>query len=205
MWHSNLFYFSRFYYRFISSKLIIVRIIGVWVLYLTNNSQELQLNNGLKIPVLGLGTWQSRGEELANAVNWALKAGYRHIDTAMAYVNEREIGKTIKKSGVDREEIFLTTKLWISFFEPTKILSAFESSLERLNMNYVDLFLVHWPAEEYLEVWKKIEKILAEGKTRAIGVSNFKIHHLEDIITNTETIPAVNQIEFTPYLYDKEM
>ena len=171
-----------------------------------NNDHQLSLlNNGSKIPVLGLGTWQSRGEDVVNAVTYALKAGYRHIDTAIAYANESYIGKVLKKSSVAREEIFLTTKLWINFFEPSKIQSTFNSSLKKLNTEYIDLFLLHWPAEGYLAAWKELEEIYSEGSTRAIGVSNFKIEHLENIKDNSEILPAVNQIEFSPYLFDKEI
>ncbi|NHJ03545.1 MAG: aldo/keto reductase [Candidatus Heimdallarchaeota archaeon] len=172
---------------------------------LMNDSQVLHLNNGVKIPILGLGTWHSRGEDLANAINWALEAGYRHIDTAMTYANERIIGRAIKKNKIKREETFLTTKLWINFFEPTKLKNVFEKSLKNLNTDYIDLFLLHWPAEGYLSAWKELEKIYADGRARAIGVSNFKIHHLENLKTNFEITPVVNQIEFTPYLYDKEI
>lgn len=168
-------------------------------------SSEITLNNGVKIPILGLGTWQSRGEQSEKAVTWALEAGYRHIDTAMAYVNEKWIGKAIKKSRIERDELFITTKLWIWDFEPIKALKAINLSLEKLKLNYIDLYLVHWPAEGYLDIWKTMEQILAEGKTRAIGVSNFMVHHLDRIMSNANIIPAVNQVEFTPYHYNKEL
>lgn len=168
-------------------------------------SSEITLNNGVKIPILGLGTWQSRGEQSEKAVTWALEAGYRHIDTAMAYVNEKWIGKAIKKSRIERDELFITTKLWIWDFEPIKALKAIDLSLEKLKLDYIDLYLVHWPAEGHLDIWKTMEQILAEGKTQAIGVSNFMVHHLDKIMSNANIIPAVNQVEFTPYLYDKEL
>lgn len=177
----------------------------MWDLKQMKNSQKLQLNNGVNIPTLGLGTYSLRGEDLINAANWALKAGYRHIDTAMSYANESLIGKVIKKSSIEREEIFLTTKLWINFFEPTKIETVFKGSLKRLKTDYIDLFLLHWPVEGYEAAWKILEKIYSEGSAKAIGVSNFKVEHLEALKSNSKVIPAVNQIEFTPYLFDKKI
>jgi diketogulonate reductase-like aldo/keto reductase len=170
-----------------------------------STSQNTKLNNGIKIPKLGFGTWQLRNEKLIEPLTWAFEAGYRHVDTAMAYTNEKAVGQTIKESQLTREEIFVTTKLWIMYFEAEKTMEAIDKSLNRLGMKYVDLFLVHWPAEGYLEIWKSMEKILAEGKARAIGVSNFKINHLENLLEEADIIPAVNQIECTPYNYNKEL
>ncbi len=170
-------------------------------------SSEVLLNNGVKIPLLGFGTWQLKGENLLQPLTWALEAGYRHIDTAMVYMNEKIIGKVIKKSDIPREELFITTKLWIWDFEPTKALEAIDVSLKKLGLNYVDLYLVHWPAEGFLDIWKPMEQMVIEGKARAIGVSNFLIHHLEKLREIAEIPPAVNQIECSPYnfplpLYD---
>jgi len=168
-------------------------------------SAKVLLNNGVKIPLLGFGTWQLRGEKVLQPLTWALETGYRHIDTAMAYTNEKIIGKVIMESEILRDELFITTKLWIWDFEPTKALEAINASLKRLGLKYVDLYLVHWPAEGYLDIWKPMEQILTEGKARAIGVSNFLIHHLEQLQEIAEIPPAVNQIEFSPYNFNLQL
>lgn len=165
---------------------------------------SITLNNGLKIPSLGLGTWKLRqGSECENAVKWALECGYRLIDTAAIYNNEESVGKAIAESGVPREEIFVTTKLWNDSHGDVQ--GAFETSLKKLSLDYVDLYLIHWPLENKRnESWKKLEKILESGKARAIGVSNFTVYHLEDLFDEGASItPAVNQVEFSPFLYQK--
>ncbi len=164
---------------------------------------RIRLNSGSKIPVLGLGTWELTGKNAEQSVLWALEAGYRHIDTASIYGNEKEVGSAIKKSKVPREEIFVTTKLWNSDHKnPEK---ALESSLQRLGMNYVDLYLIHWPAKQRNETWKKLEQFLKDGKCRSIGVSNFTIKHLTELMKTAKIMPAVNQVEFSPFLYQKEL
>lgn len=176
-----------------------------------NINTKVRLNNGVEMPLLGLGTWEiSEGETIIDAVRWAIGNGYRHIDTARIYGNEKGVGKGLKLSleeqGINREELFVTTKLWIDSFQYEKALKAFARSLTKLGLDYVDLYLLHWPEPAYRqEAWKALESILKEGKARSIGVSNYYIHHLDELISGADIIPAVNQVEFTPYLYLKEL
>ncbi|MCL1794610.1 MAG: aldo/keto reductase [Oscillospiraceae bacterium] len=172
-----------------------------------NLSSTLKLNNGVEIPVLGLGTYQI-GDESATyeAVRYALDAGYRHIDTAAAYYNETGIGKAIKDSKINREDIFITTKLWNEDQRQGNQYKAFEQSLERLGVDYIDLYLIHWPVKEKIaESWKILEKIYKENRARAVGVCNFLIHHLEEIFAASDLIPAVNQVECHPWLTQVEL
>lgn len=163
---------------------------------------KVKLNNGLEMPIFGLGTYQARKGEAREAVLHALKVGYRLIDTASMYGNEEEIGEAIKQSGLPREEIFITTKLWNSDHGYDKTLAAFEESRKKLGLDYIDLYLIHWPVEDLRnDTWKAMEKLLEEGKCRAIGVSNYMTWHLEELLSHSSTIPAVNQVEFHPYLY----
>jgi diketogulonate reductase-like aldo/keto reductase len=169
-------------------------------------SSTLTLNNGVKIPRLGFGTYQVRGQRVVERImKNVLEAGYRHIDTAWVYTNERYIGKAIKESGIDREEIFITTKLWNTHHSFETAFKAIDMSLKNLNLDYVDLYLIHWPVAGYIETWKALEQIREDGKARAIGVSNFMIHHLVKLISETKIIPAIDQVEFTPYLYLKNL
>ncbi|MEM2918278.1 MAG: aldo/keto reductase [Candidatus Altiarchaeota archaeon] len=174
-----------------------------------NINSKVKLNNGVEIPYLGLGTWLlNSGKETQNAVLWALEFGYRLIDTASIYGNESDVGIAIKKSKISRDKIFVTTKLWNSDQGYEKTLKAFEKSLKILNLSYIDLYLVHWPAEKKSlreETWKAIEKVYMEGKCRAIGVSNYTIKHLSELLEIAEIIPAINQVEFSPFLYQKEL
>jgi diketogulonate reductase-like aldo/keto reductase len=166
----------------------------------------ITLNNGVQMPVLGLGTWQITGKKAEEVIQSALGIGYRHIDTAAAYHNESDIGKALKVSGVPREDIFITTKLWNSDHGYRKTIAAFEKSLQNLGLDYVDLYLIHWPVgNSYIETWTAMEELLASGKCRAIGVSNFTIRHLETLMKQSSTVPAVNQVEFSPYLYQKAL
>ena len=166
-----------------------------------------QLNNGFKMPWLGFGVFQiNDGQEVAQAVGNALEIGYRSIDTAAVYKNERGVGKAIRESGIPREDIFLTTKVWNDAMRAKRTLAAFEESLARLETDYVDLYLVHWPVEGcYQETWQDMEKIYQSGRAKAIGVSNFLIHHLEDILRDSQIIPSVNQVEFHPFLVQSEL
>ena len=161
-----------------------------------------ELSNGVKMPWLGLGVWQSQeGKEVEQAVLWALEQGYRSIDTAAIYRNEAGVGKALKQSGVPREEVFLTTKVWNSDQGFENTLAAFESSLQLLDTEYVDLYLIHWPvAGKYKETWRALELLYQENKVRAIGVSNFLVHHLKDLLPGCQVKPMVNQVEFHPYL-----
>ncbi len=165
-----------------------------------------KLNNGVEIPYFGLGVFRSaEGDETANAVRWAVEAGYRHIDTAMIYENEKSVGEGIRTCGVAREKLFVTTKLWNDDMRRHREAKAFEESLERLGLDYVDLYLIHWPVQNYLEAWAEMEKIYATGRAKAIGVSNFQIHHLESVLKQAKVVPAVNQIELHPYLSQKPL
>lgn len=167
---------------------------------------KIELNNRVEIPVLGFGTLRAMGESVQNAIIWALEAGYRHIDTAKAYGNEQDVGLAVQRSGLPRDEVFITTKLWNDDHGYDNTLVAIDRSLKNLGVGFVDLYLVHWPVSgRRVETWKAMEKILAEGKARAIGVSNFTIRHIEELLAETEVVPAVNQIEFTPYLHQKEL
>jgi len=165
------------------------------------------LNNGLKMPWLGFGVYQIKdGREVEEAVRCALEKGYRSIDTASVYGNELGVGQTIRDSGIPRGDIFLTTKVWNDDQRAKRTLAAFEESLKRLQTDYVDLYLIHWPVKDcYLETWRVLEEIYASGRAKAIGVSNFLIHHLEDVLREGKVAPAVNQIEFHPYLVQPEL
>lgn len=163
---------------------------------------KFKLNNGIEIPSIGLGVFRLEDAKKAQeTVEMALSNGYRHIDTAMIYGNEEAVGKGIKNSGIPREEIFLTTKLWNDDQRSGKVDEAIDASLDRLGMDYIDLYLVHWPVKDtYVDVWKKMEEVYKQGKAKAIGVCNYHQHHLEDLLEQAEIVPAVNQIECYPYL-----
>lgn len=164
------------------------------------------LSNGVKMPRLGFGTFKVEdGKQTIESVKHALKVGYRHIDAASIYQNEEGVGQGIKESGVLREEIFLTSKVWNSDQGYESTLKAFEESLKKLGTDYLDLYLIHWPKELNNETWRALEKLYKEGKVRAIGVSNFKEHHLEDLMKNAEIMPMVNQVEFHPQLPQTEL
>lgn len=170
-----------------------------------NLNTTKKLNNGVEIPLLGLGVFKS-GKDTYKSVRYALDAGYRHIDTASYYQNEYDVGKAVKDSGIAREDIFITTKIWTDDMRNHKVREAFEESLRLLNCHYVDLYLIHWPVkEEYIKTYQIMEKLNQEGKIKAIGVSNFQPHHLDTLIDNVETKPAVNQIEIHPYLNNNEV
>ncbi|WP_138420627.1 aldo/keto reductase [Aquibacillus sediminis] len=165
-----------------------------------------KLHNGVEIPVIGLGVYKvEAGTDVYQAVSSALEQGYRHIDTASFYQNEEGVGKAIADSGIPREEIFVTTKVWNDEQGYDNTLAAFDRSLNRLNMDYVDLYLVHWPVPgKYKETWKALETIYEQGKAKAIGVSNFLPHHLDDLIQAATIKPMVNQIELHPQLAQVE-
>jgi diketogulonate reductase-like aldo/keto reductase len=165
------------------------------------------LNNGVKMPWLGLGVYKTKdGEEVEQAIHYALKAGYRLIDTAAFYQNEAGVGRAIAKADVAREDLFVTTKVWNSDQGYESTLQAFETSRKKLGLEYVDLYLIHWPVKgKYKETWKALQKLYKEGFVRAIGVSNFQVHHLEDILQDSDVVPAVNQVEYHPLLTQKEV
>ncbi len=167
----------------------------------------VELLNGVEMPRLGLGVWRAKdGEETENAVLAALKAGYRSIDTASMYDNEQSVGRAIRTSGVPRDQIFLTTKVWNNEQGYESTLQAFQNSLNRLEMEYVDLYLVHWPVVgKYNETYRALEELHDQGLVRAIGVSNFNIHHLEDLMGSCRVKPMVNQVEFHPLHTQKRL
>jgi methylglyoxal/glyoxal reductase len=160
------------------------------------------LNNGIKMPLLGLGVYDMYNHEAEQAVGWALEIGYRLIDTAAMYQNEREIGNAVRQSGIARRDIFITTKVNNTDHGYDKTLKGFETSLKKLNCDYVDLYLLHWPLKNTRkETWLALEKLYKEGQVRAIGVANYLIPFLEELKAYAEIVPAVNQVEFSPYLF----
>ena len=172
---------------------------------LSLNDQAI-LNNGIKIPYLGLGAYLLNGKEAVNAIHWALEAGYRHIDTARMYNNEKEVGAAVKSSGIPREEIFITTKLWNDEHGFDRARKACFKSLERLGLDFIDLYLIHWPGGgEREETWRALESLYDEGVCKSIGVSNYTINHLKGTLAKANIIPQINQVEFSPFLYQREL
>ena len=174
---------------------------------ITDIRGSFKLNNGIDIPYFGIGTWQSKNnEEVINSVLWSLEHGYRHIDTAAIYRNEEGVGIAMQKSGIERSDIFLTSKVWNGDQGYESTLDAFEASLKRLNTDYLDLYLIHWPVKgKYIDTWKALEKLYEEGRIRSIGVSNFLQHHLEDLMNESSIVPMVNQVEFHPRLVQQSL
>jgi diketogulonate reductase-like aldo/keto reductase len=171
---------------------------------ITSISDRVTLNNGVTMPRLGLGTWQGRPEDgphVEAAVRTALSLGYRSIDTAAGYANEQGVGRAVRDSGIPRDQIFVTSKIANHDQRSRDPRRAFDASLKALGLDYIDLYLVHWPVKDrYKETWRALEQAYAEKRVRAIGVSNFQIHHLEDLLTDAEIVPAVNQFELHPRL-----
>lgn len=165
------------------------------------------LHNGVKMPWFGLGVFKVKeGSEVIESVKAALKHGYKSIDTAAVYENEEGVGLAIRESGVPREELFITSKVWNSDQGYESTLKAYEQSLSKLGLDYLDLYLIHWPGKtKYKDTWKALEKLYKDGRVRAIGVSNFKIHHLKDLLSEAEIKPMVNQVEYHPHLTQKEL
>jgi diketogulonate reductase-like aldo/keto reductase len=170
------------------------------------STASLPLLTGARIPQVGLGVWQSpRGEVTRQAVTTALRIGYRHVDTARIYGNEADVGEGLRASGLPRADVFVTTKLWNDDQGYDQALRAFDASLQRLGLEYVDLYLLHWPvAGKRLDSWRALERIHAEGRSRAIGVSNFLVSHLEELLASAKVVPHVNQIELSPFLQRRE-
>ncbi len=168
----------------------------------------VKLNNGVEIPQVGFGVFQVAPDEVVEPVRTAIESGYRLIDTAAAYRNEKGVGRAIAEAGVPREELFITTKLWNSEQGYDKALKAFDTSLSKLGLEQVDLYLIHWPIpkrDTYVETWKALEKVHADGRARAIGVSNFTERHLTRLFDETEIVPAVNQVELHPRLPQEQL
>lgn len=170
--------------------------------------ENITLNNGIRMPQLGFGVWKVPNEIAMTTVEGAFKAGYRSIDTAKIYGNESGVGEAIAKSGIPREELFITTKVWNTDHGYENTLKAFDESLEKLGLDYIDLYLIHWPTpkhDNYVETYQALEKLYKDGRVKAIGVSNFDIDHLQRILDECEIVPAVNQVEYHPYLQQKEL
>lgn len=164
------------------------------------------LNNGVKMPVIGFGVYKIPEEQMKETIDAALDSGYRHFDTAAFYDNEKALGDALKETNVSREELFITTKVWNDDLGYEETLRAFETSLEKLQMDYLDLYLIHWPIEgKYTDAWRALEKLYEDGKVRAIGVSNFHSQHLEEVFRIATVKPMVDQLEYHPQLAQKEM
>ncbi|MEU7981595.1 aldo/keto reductase [Micromonospora sp. NPDC049081] len=171
---------------------------------------DISLNDGNTIPQLGFGVYQIEPKDTAEAVRRALEVGYRHIDTAQMYGNEAEVGEAVRASGLDRGEVFVTSKLNNGFHHPEDARRAFESTLSALKMDHVDLFLIHWPLPtrydgDFVSTWKTLEEFQRDGRARSIGVSNFQVPHLERLAAEADVVPAVNQIEVHPYLTNEQV
>ncbi|MCP1491346.1 diketogulonate reductase-like aldo/keto reductase [Peribacillus frigoritolerans] len=174
---------------------------------ISNIGETITLHNGVKMPQLGFGVFKVKnGNETVESVKKAVEVGYRAIDTAAIYENEEGVGQAIRECGVPREELFITSKVWNTEQGYETTLKAFEDSLNRLGLEYLDLYLIHWPGKDkYLETWRALEKLYKDGKVKAIGVSNFHVHHLENLLANSEVKPVVNQIELHPLLTQVEI
>ncbi|MCA1034002.1 aldo/keto reductase [Bacillus infantis] len=166
-----------------------------------------KLHNGVEMPWFGLGVFKvQEGSEVIDSVKAAIKNGYKSIDTAAIYGNEEGVGQAIKESGAPREDLFITTKVWNSEQGYDSTLAAFDESLSKLGLEYVDLYLIHWPVKgKYKDTWRALEKLYKDGRVRAIGVSNFHVHHLEDLLETAEIVPMVNQVEYHPHLAQLEL
>ncbi|MGD6902322.1 aldo/keto reductase [Bacillus infantis] len=166
-----------------------------------------KLHNGVEMPWFGLGVFKvQEGSEVIDSVKAAIKNGYKSIDTAAIYGNEEGVGQAIKESGAPREDLFITTKVWNSEQGYDSALAAFDESLSKLGLDYVDLYLIHWPVKgKYKDTWRALEKLYKDGRVRAIGVSNFHVHHLEDLLETAEIVPMVNQVEYHPHLAQLEL
>lgn len=175
---------------------------------ITDIAGSFELHNGVRMPYFGLGVYLSKqGDEVVNAIKYALDAGYRHIDTAAIYQNEEGVGLGIRESGIDRKDVFVVSKVWNSSQGYDQTLKAFDVSLQKLKMDYLDLYLIHWPKghPRSTETWKALEKLYKDGRVRAIGVSNFLQHHLETLLPHCEVVPMVNQMEFHPRLVQQSL
>lgn len=167
---------------------------------------KVKLNNGVEIPAVGFGVFRAEsGEQTKNAVKWAIESGYAHIDTATIYKNERSVGEAIKECGVNRNEVFITTKVWNDDVRGRKVREAFEYSLNELQTDYIDLYLIHWPVDGFEEAWSVLEELYLEKKVRAIGVSNFHKQHIEKLMAVAKIKPMINQIESNPKFNNQEL
>ena len=170
------------------------------------NVNNYKLNDGNLIPQLGLGVYLMKDKnQFMDALNWAFEAGYRHIDTAAYYGNEEWLGEAIRNSGIPRNELFITSKLWNSDHGYQETIDAFQKTMAKLGLDYLDLYLIHWPSDNYIESWQAMEELQRKGMIKSIGVSNFQIHHLEDLMSETDVVPAVDQVETHPYFQQTEL
>lgn len=172
-----------------------------------NKVPKIKLSSGNRMPTFGFGTWNLTGKECVEATDEALRVGYRMLDTAKIYGNEIEVGEAIRKSSVLREDIFVTTKLWPNDFGYHRALRAFDESLEKLGLEYIDLYLIHWPRndkEKRQESWRALRELNKRGLSKSVGVSNYTLEHLKEVLTTSNIPPAVNQIEFHPYIYEQQ-
>jgi methylglyoxal/glyoxal reductase len=195
---------SRFYlYSFFS----IDKILGKRGAVMADVFSKTMLHNGVEMPVFGLGVYKvEEGKQIEETIQAALDVGYRLIDTASFYMNEEGVGRAIRNSSIPREELFITTKVWNTEQGYESTLKSFDASMSKLGLDYLDLYLVHWPVKDkYLDTWRALETLYRDGRVRAIGVSNFKIHHLEDLLSHSEEKPAVNQVELHPLLSQGEL
>ncbi|MQS75697.1 aldo/keto reductase [Companilactobacillus halodurans] len=172
---------------------------------MATNIPYIELSNGVLVPQVGLGVFRMSDQEVENSVKWAIQNGYRHIDTASFYDNEEAVGRAIKDSGIDRKYLFVTTKIWNNIRGYDETIAQFNKSLEKLGLDYLDLYLIHWPAQGFEEDWRAMEDLYKAGKIRAIGVSNFKAHHIEQLMKNATIAPMVDQIETHPYLQETDL
>ncbi len=169
-------------------------------------STQFELNNGVKIPIFGLGTYHIKSQKAVEIFQFAIENGIRSFDTASLYGNEREVGEAIRKCNIPRKEVFVTTKLWNSDHGYERALKAFEVSLKKLSIDYIDLYLIHWPIKnKRKESWRALESLVETDQVRAIGVSNYMINHLEELLEYCNVVPVVNQVEFHPFLFRKDL
>lgn len=167
--------------------------------------EDIVLSNGVKLPKIGLGMWDAYDDEAAMAVSTALKLGYRRIDTAMFYKNEPEVGRGIRMSGIPREDVFVSTKIWYTDMEVDKVRATFQKSLDNMKLDYIDMYMLHWPMGDFIGSWKVLEELYAEGKINSIGVCNFQKHHMEKLLQHATIKPMVNQIESHPTFSQNEL
>ena len=172
---------------------------------MATNIPYIELANGVTIPQVGLGVFRMDDQQVLDSVKWAIESGYRHIDTASFYDNEEAVGKAIKATGIDRKYLFVTSKVWNDVRGYDETIAQFNKSLQKLNMDYLDLYLIHWPAAGFEENWRAMEDLYKQGKIRAIGVSNFKSHHIEQLMKSATIAPMVDQIETHPYLQENDL
>lgn len=174
---------------------------------ITDIQGTFELHNGVAMPYFGLGVYQAgEGGEVERAIDWALEAGYRHIDTASFYDNEAGVGRAVRESGLPRESVFITSKVWNADQGYSQTLDAFGRTMDLLGLDYLDLYLVHWPVQgKYRDTWRALETLYRDGRVRAIGVSNFLEHHLEDLLAVADIVPMVNQLEFHPWLVQQQL